>query len=84
MGDGHRPVNRKSGMENGEWEMGIVNKMEDSPLRSAIHQRGADRYCLQQCVELVHAEIGLPQDCAQRTAIELFVVGDYELGVCRT
>ena len=59
--------------------MGIVNKMEDSPLRSAIHQRGADRYCLQQCVELVHAEIGLPQDCAQRTAIELFVVGDYEL-----
>lgn len=34
---------------------------------------------LQQCVELIYAEIDLPQDRAQRTPIELLVVGDHEL-----
>ena len=34
---------------------------------------------LQQRVEFIHAEIGLPQDRAQRTPIELLVVWDYEL-----
>lgn len=35
---------------------------------------------LQQCVELFHAEIGLPQDCPQRSAVEFFVIGHDELG----
>mgnify|MGYP003461581601 FL=1 len=39
----------------------------------------ADSVSLQQCVELIHAEIGLPQDRAQRTPIELLVVGDHQL-----
>ena len=56
-----------------------MDEIENGALRTAIHQRGADRYCLQQCVELIHTEIDLPQDCAQRTPIEFFVVGDYEL-----
>jgi hypothetical protein len=52
-------------MGNGEWRIELCC---------------AGSYGLQQCVEFVHAEIGLPQDCAQRATIEFFVFGDYELG----
>lgn len=56
----------------GKCEARIGNRKSSSIARG--------RHGLQQRVELVHAEIGLPQDCAQRATIELFVFGDYELG----